>query len=339
MAVVGDNRGGTDQPVAQRPDGSWSFEDARKRRQERQGAQTTPAPPKAGEPEEDLSALALSLADNLTIDGTPLSQLQARQELDGSDALGLPAGHAPTAEEIIHALETEQHAAAATNNGSRPGSENPVRAHSPRQPSTRRGRHGRRLHGAPRWVIACIVSAGVVTALVVQLGSGAGTTAPGHPGRTLTSGTPAPTASLSAATARFLAMEHAADRTLSPPPPRSSHAPRPRRPHARQTLLPVSTRSPSGSPTSSTITSSTSGTSEAIDTTAADQRTELQPALDLNVVGIRSSIPSDPAAHLAQLELGVELRQPIQSHPPLTRHRSRYLRLPVARARPTSTGR
>ena len=267
MAVVGDNRGGTDQPVAQRPDGSWSFEDARKRRQQRQATRTRPSPPATGEPEEDLSALALSLADNLTIDGTPLSQLETRQELDGSDAPGRPARDAPTAEEIMRALETEQHAAAVTNNGSRPGSETPLRAHSPRQPSTRRGRHRRRLHGAPRWVIASIASAGVVTALVIQLPSGAGTTAPGHRGRTLTAGTPAPTASLSAATARFLAMEHAADRTLSPPPPRSSHAPRPRRPHARQTPLRVSTRPPSGSPTRSMSTSSTSGTSEAVDTT------------------------------------------------------------------------
>ena len=143
MAVVGDNRGGRDRPVAQRPDGSWSFEDARRRRDQRQAAQTAPAPPTTGEPEEDLSALALSLADNLTIDGTPLSQLETRQELDGSDAPGLPAGDAPTAEEIMRALETEQHAAAATSNN---GAEDPRRAHSPHQPSTRRGRHGRRLH-------------------------------------------------------------------------------------------------------------------------------------------------------------------------------------------------
>ena len=112
MAVVGDNRGVRDRPVVQRPDGSWSFEDARRRRDQRQGGGTAPGPPTTGDPEEDLSALALSLADNLTIDGTPLSELETRQKRDGSDALGLPAGNAPTAEEIMRALETEQHAAA-----------------------------------------------------------------------------------------------------------------------------------------------------------------------------------------------------------------------------------
>jgi len=107
MAVVGDNRGGTNRPVAPSPDGSWSFEDARRRREQRQAGQTSSAPPLTGGPEEDLSALALSLADNLTIDGTPLSQLETHQTRDPSDALEPLTGGAPTAEEIMRALEAE----------------------------------------------------------------------------------------------------------------------------------------------------------------------------------------------------------------------------------------
>ena len=83
MAVVGDNRGGSNSRVAQRPDGAWSFEDARRRREQRQAGPTASAHLRSGEAEEDLSALALSLADSLTIDGTPLSQLDIHQDLDG----------------------------------------------------------------------------------------------------------------------------------------------------------------------------------------------------------------------------------------------------------------
>ena len=66
---------------------------------------------------------------------------------------------------------------------------------------------------------------------------------------------------------------------------------------------------------------------------------KLQPVLGLRVVRIRPRISRDAAAHLAQLELGLELLHPIESHPPLTRHRSRHLQLPVGRTRPTPTGR
>ncbi|HEY2438403.1 MAG TPA: hypothetical protein VGH93_14570, partial [Solirubrobacteraceae bacterium] len=229
---MGDNRGVRDRPVAQRPDGSWSFEDARRRRDQRQGGGTAPGPPTTDDREEDLSALALSLADNLTIDGTPLSELETRPERDGTKALGPLNGNAPTAEEIMRALETEQHAAAPTSSN---GAGAPRRIHSAPQPGTRRGGHSRWLHGAPTWVIACIVSAGVVTALVGQLASGPGTTAPRHPGHALATGTAATTASLSTATARFLAVEHAADRNLSPERSRSAHAARLSR--HRQTAL------------------------------------------------------------------------------------------------------
>jgi hypothetical protein len=253
MAVVGDNRGVRDRPGVQRPDGSWSFEDARRRRDQRQGGGTSPSLG-TGDPEEDLSALALSLADNLTVDGTPLSELETRQERGDSDALGLPAVSAPTADEIMHALETERHAAPPN------GAENRRRAHLAPQPQTRRARHGRWPRGAPSWLIAGIVSAGVVTALVGQLVSGAGTTAPRRPGRALAAG--AATASLSTATARFLAVEHAADRVLGPA--RSTSARETPLPRHRHTILHTSGRRASNS--SSTTTSSTSGTSETVDT-------------------------------------------------------------------------
>jgi len=256
MAVVGDNRGVRDRPVAQRPDGSWSFEDARRRRDQRESGETAPGLPTTADPEEDLSALALSLADNLTIDGTPLSELETGRQRDGGDALGMPAGNAPTAEEIMRALETGQHAAA-------PTSTNGTRVRLAPRPSARRGANGRWLHGAPLWLIACIVSAGVVTAIVVHMASGTGTTAPRRPGHTLATDTAATTASLSAATARFLAVEHAADRNLGPA---RSHSTRSARlPRHRQT--PLHTPARRGSPSSSMTTSSPSGTSEAVDTT------------------------------------------------------------------------
>jgi len=264
MAVVGDNRGVRDRPVAQRPDGSWSFEDARRRRDQRESGGTAPGPPTTGGPEEDLSALALSLADNLTVDGTPLSELETSPKRDGSDALGMPAGNAPTAEEIMRALETEQHAAA-------PTSTNGTRVHLAPQPSTRRGRW---LHGAPSWMIACIVSAGVVTALVVHLASGTGTTAPRRPGHALATGTAAMTASLSAATARFLAVEHAADRNLGPA--RSHSARAASRSRHRQTSLHTPARRRSLS--SSTTTSSASGASEAVDTTQQSNPSSSSPS-------------------------------------------------------------
>ena len=142
MAVVGDNRGENDRPVAQSPDGSWSFEDARRRRDQREAEHTTPAPPSPDHPEPDLSALALSLADNLTIDGTPLSQLETHQGPDTSSALDHAARDAPTAEEIMGALEAEQQAAAPKSHN---GAGGPRRVLSPRQPSARQRRpHVRR---------------------------------------------------------------------------------------------------------------------------------------------------------------------------------------------------
>ena len=232
----------------------------------------------------------------------------------------------------MRALETEQHAAAPTSTN---GAEDPRRVHLAPQPSTRRGGRGRWLHGAPSWMIACIVSAGVVTALVVQLASGTGTTAPRRPGRALATDTAATTASLSAATARFLAVEHAADRNLAPA--RSPRTRAARLSRHRQTSLHTPARR--ASPSSSTTTSSTSGTSEAVDTTQQSSPSSSSPSSGSASSGSGQGISRDAAAHLAELELGLKLLHPIESHPPLTRHRSRHLQLPVGRTRPTPTGR
>jgi hypothetical protein len=117
MAVVGDDRGGSNSRVAQRPDGAWSLEDARRRREQRQPGPTASAHLRSGETDEDLSALALSLADSLTFDGTPLSQLDIDQDLDASTP-ERPAGDAPTAEEIMRALEAEQKSSISRHLGS-----------------------------------------------------------------------------------------------------------------------------------------------------------------------------------------------------------------------------
>jgi len=277
MAVVGDNRGGRNRPVAQSPDGSWSFEDARRRREQRQAGGAAPAPPTSDVPDEDLSALALSLADNLTIDGTPLSQLETHQDLDRRQAPE-PVGGAPTADDILRALETEQHAGATTGGrGSQPDAHDSRSVHSLHRPSARRKPHHRRLHPARAWVIACTLIA-AVGVLVLQLASGTDTNPGGHPGRAVPSGTPAASDGLiAAAMSRFLGAEHTAGLAVSRTRPRSSHVSRPARLHAGRTLLRVSTHSPSGSPRRSMSTSSSRGTSEAVDTTQQASATSSSP--------------------------------------------------------------
>ena len=258
MAVVGDNRGGNDRPVAQRPDGSWSFEDARRRRDQREAEQTAPAPPTPGEPQEDLSALALSLADNLTIDGTPLSQLETQQAPDRSAALGHAARDAPTAEDIMRALETEQHAGPPTSTN---GAQGAHRGHPPHQPSARKLPHRSRPRIRP-WVTAWTLAAAVAALLAVEFDLGAGTTPRRQPSRSTASRTATPTAALvAAATEEFLATEHAADRNLATARPPSTHTRRPTRHQHTPARSPA--RPPSGSRSSSTTTSSTSGISEA----------------------------------------------------------------------------
>ena len=230
----------------------------------------------------------------------------------------------------MRALETEQHAAAPTNAN---GAKDPRRVHSAPQPSTRRGAHGRWLRGAPSWMIACIVSAGLVTALVVQLTSGTGTTAPRRPGHALATDT--------------------ADRE---PQRRDGQIPRGgtrRRSQPRSgTIAERPRREPVAPPTNIPPHPSTPWIPLVEHDHIIGQRhirsgryrstvrpLELQPGLGLRVVRIGARISRDAAAHLAQLEPGLKLLHPIESHPPLTRHRSRHLQLPVGRTRRTPTGR
>ena len=256
LAVVRDNRGGRNRPVTQRPDGSWSFEEARKRREQRQAAETTSAVPALSDPEEDFSALALSLADNLTIEGTPLSQMEIHDELDGLDAPHRPTGTAPTADEIMRGLEAEQDATAYK----RDGAEDPRPIHSPHRPKARQDQHRRRLHARRHQVITCALGAAIAAVLVVEVNLGGGATTRKQTGLSPASHTAAATPGLiAAATEKFLAVEHAADRNLGRGRPLNTRAPRP----LRHRHTPA--RAPSGSTSSSTATSSTSGTSEAVD--------------------------------------------------------------------------
>ena len=255
MAVSGANRGGRDKPVPPRSDGSWHLEDARKRREQRQATETTSTVPTPGEPEEDFSALALGLADNaMTTDGTPLSQLETRPELDRSDAFGSLNGNALTAEDIMRALEAGEHAGASKRNNR---AEDPQGVHPPPKPRAPQGPHRRRVHAHRRRVIACMLGAAVASLLAVEATLGGGTTSQEQRGRSADSR--APTAALiAAATDKFLAMEHAASRSLGTGRPPKTPARRPpRRRHTRA-------RTPSGSASSSTTTSSTSGTSGAV---------------------------------------------------------------------------
>ena len=69
----------------------------------------------------------------------------------------------------------------------------------------------------------------------------------------------------------------------------------------------------------------------------ANQPNELDPALELDALRIKSTTPHEPVANRTPLEL--ELRYPIQSGPPFACHWSRQLQLPIARTHRTSTGR
>ena len=266
MAVVGDNRGGSNSRVAQRSDGAWSFEDARRRREQRQAGPTASAHLRSGEAEEDLAAFALSLADSLTIDGTPLSQLDVPQDLDGRPP-ERPTDDAPTAEEIMRALEAEQHAAAANDNGSLRTAKDPRSAHSPYRPRAQRGPQHRRLHPHRRLTIACSLLAAALVVLAVQLASGTGPNRGGHPSRAVGSGPTAPAGALFAtAMNSFLATEHAADRGLSPTRARTTRTSRPRRPH-HQLASVANSRSPARSLSQSRSTASPTGASDSTGTT------------------------------------------------------------------------
>ena len=336
MAVVGDNRGGSNSRVAQRPDGAWSFEDARRRREQRQAGPTASAHLRSGEADEDLSALALGLADSLTFDGTPLSQLDIHQDLDASTP-ERPADDAPTAEEIMRALEAEQRAAKATSDtGSLRTAHGPRSARSPHRPSTRRPHH-RRLLPPRRWTIACSLLAAGLGVLAVQLASGTGPNPGGHPTRALASGATAPTSGLiEAAMNSFLGAEHAVDHRLNPPRARTTRTSRPRRPHHQLARVPNST-SPARSPSQSTSTASTTGASDSTGTTEQISQTSSTPPSSSTPSG-SSQPPPTNQSHTAP-HSNSSLRYPIQSGPPFAGHWSRQLQLPIARTHRTSTGR
>jgi hypothetical protein len=174
----------------------------------------------------------------------------------------------------MRALETEQHAAAATSDnsslrlrGPRRHAHDPRSTRSPHHPGTRQGPHHRWLYPSRRWVIPCSVVIAVLVVLVIQLASGKGPNPLRHSSRGVAAGTTAQAKGLMAAAMnRFLAAEHAADRTLTPKRPRTTRASRPGSHHPRPGPARIST-SPARSPSPSTGTSSTSGTSEAVDTT------------------------------------------------------------------------
>ena len=288
MAVVGDNRGGSNSRVAQRPDGAWSFEDARRRREQRQAGPTASAHLRSGEADEDLSALALGLADSLTFDGTPLSQLDIHQDL-GASTPERPADDAPTAEEIMRALEAEQLAAKAASDT---GSLRTRSARSPHRPSARRTHH-RRLLPPARWTIACSLLAAGLGVLAVQLASGTGPNPGGHPTRALASGATAPASGLiEAAMNSFLGAEHAVDHRLNPPRARTARTSRSRRPHHQLARVPNST-SPAPSPSQSKSTGSTTGASDSTGTTEQISQTSSTPPSSSTPAGSSQPPPTN----------------------------------------------
>ena len=220
----------------------------------------------SGESDEDLAAFALGLADSLTIDGTPLSQLDVYQDLDGRPP-ERPTDDAPTAEEIMRALEAEQHAAAANDNGPLRTAKDPRSAHSSYRPRTQRGPHHRGLHPRRQLTIACSVLAAALVVLAVQLASGTDPNPGRHPSRAVASGASSRTSALIAAAMNsFLRAEHAAEPGLSPPQSRTTRASRPRQPHHQLARVPNST-SPARSPSQSRSTASTTGASDSTGTT------------------------------------------------------------------------
>ena len=204
-----------------------------------------------------------------------------------------PAGDAPTAEEIMRALEAEQRAARATSDTrSVRTADSPRSARSPHRPSTRRRPHHRRLLPPRRWAIACSLLAAVLGVLAVQLASGTGPNRGGHPSRTVGSGPTAPTgALLAAAMNSFLGAEHAADRRLSPPRARTTRTSRPRRPHHQPARVPDST-SPAGSHPQSASTSSATDASDSIGTTERISQSSSSPSSSATSSGSGQSPPT-----------------------------------------------
>ena len=264
-------------------------------------------------------------------------KLDIHQDLDASTP-ERPADDAPTAEEIMRALEAEQRAAKATSDtGSLRTAHGPRSARSPHRPSTRRPHH-RRLLPPPRWAIACSLLAAGLGVLAVQLASGTGPNPGGHPTRALASGATAPTSGLiEAAMNSFLGAEHAVDHRLNPPRARTARTSRPRRPHHQLARVPNST-SPARSPSQSTSTASTTGASDSTGTTEQISQTSSTPSSSSTSSG-SSQPPPTNQSQTAPHSNSSSLRHPIQSGPPFAGHWSRQLQLPIARTHRTSTGR
>ena len=113
MAVVGDNRGEREEPV--------SFEEARKRREERPKTPRTSHRAEADDPGEDLSGYALSLADSVRSgDNDQEAALVSPDETVGErqttphDTRALPAileQPQATAEDILRRLQADRQVA------------------------------------------------------------------------------------------------------------------------------------------------------------------------------------------------------------------------------------
>jgi hypothetical protein len=261
MAVVGDNRGGRQGPVAPGPDGSWPLDDARKRREQRTAAPPTPAPPPTGQPDNDPFGYALNLADNvLTSDGRPCTdEILAQAGEATSSALAIPAASdpdrpQPIADDILRALQQ--------------GDQRPERdanlAAPDRQRSSSQARPAHRPRPRRRLLIACAATAILAAALVVRIAPGTQAPARGIVSQRLAGMTTNPVASLDAAAANaILAVARAADRKLNitaearrparaRQPRPASTVPRPRTHHSG------STQTVSAAATSNTATRSVS---------------------------------------------------------------------------------
>ena len=331
MAVVGDNRGVRDRPVAQRPDGSWSFEDARRRRDQREGGGTAPGPPTTGDPEEDLSALALSLADNLTIDGTPLSELgtapetrrQRRSRAAGWRRSDRRGDHARARDRAARST-TDQHQRRRGLSAGSLGAPTQHAAGWARSLATRSSVRDDRLHRQRRRYHCARAPAGLRRRYDRS-------TAP-RP-RAVT-GTAATTASLNTATARFLAEEHAADRKLVPARSPRTRAARLSR-HRQTSLHPPARRASTSS--SNTTHRPAAHPKRSIPRNSQPPQAPARPRAPHRQDQVKASPTTQP--HTSPSPNKNSAPHPIQSHPPLTRHRSRHLQLPVGPTRPTPTGR
>ena len=322
----------TDQ-VAQRPDGSWSFEDARRRREQREGWTTRARPAHLrrarGRP---LRARAQPRRQPhrrrhaaLPARGPPGARRQRRSRPARSQRSDRRGDHACARGRAARS-SSQQQQRTARNDDPRP-------IHSPHQPTRTAGRHTAR-YAPRRWVIACIrrrrCHGRARGRARVRNGY--------HPAR-------APRAARSPPGQQPRPRTHAggdepiprrgARRGSHAQPRRPTEFPRrgPGRSHPRQTPLRISTHAAGSPPASTAHHRQAAHPKRSIPRNRPAHQAPAGPRTPRRQD--RVTIPSDPAAQLAQLELGLELLHPIQSSPQITGHRSRHLQLPVARTRPS----